>query len=475
VTNAVDSADDGVVAWNRAWGSAADRDSADRWVEPFAVFVLMLALLYTVLGGLGDDTSDPTQTNHVNPLNSWIWLGLFAMSMPVLMQRWREAAALARGSWALLLLLGYFGLSVSWALDPGTSMRRFIFTLVQLILFIGLLSGIRRAPQVHMAIVVVCACAAAADLATWVVAPGYAMTDEGFAGLQSQKNQTGLLMMYGCLAAVPAIFLLRRRLWKCVLAGAAVMMAALLVATRSTTSQSVVISAAVVMPVLLLIGRLPRRAILAVAAVFGVLLIAVPFAYLAWCGATGADPLLPLRGATFTGRTDIWSFVVGEITKRPWFGAGYSSFWSIDPAVQPSLRTDGWFGVDVIINEGHDGYLDQLATGGVAGLAGSLFVLFRGIALAARAVGSAAPASEAWREGKLARPTAAFYLALLLGLIVHNATESNLFSNNGLLAVALLLSLLDLEKWRLESQKGLRQDNSAVAERWVRARKAEIA
>jgi O-antigen ligase len=436
-------------SWTRTAGGAATASDSDRWVEKLSFVVLLLMLLYTVLGGLGDDNADPTQTNHVNPLNSWIWLGLLTMAMPVLPRRWREVMTLVRGSWALILLLGYFALSVTWALDPSTSIRRFIFTVVQFVLFTILLSGIKRAPLVHVAIVIACASTAAADLATWIVAPGYAMTSEGFAGLQSQKNQTGLLLMYGCLAAVPCIFLVRRRFWKLVLAVASVMMAALLVATRSTTSQSVVISAAMVMPVLLLIGRLPRRAILAIAAVFVFVLLAVPFAYLAWCGATGTDPMLPLRHATFTGRTDIWSFVVGEIAKRPWFGAGYCSFWSIDPAVQPSLRTDGWFGVDVIINEGHDGYLDQLATGGVVGLAGSLFVLFRGIVLAGKAVGGSAPTVLAWREGRLARPTAVFYLALLLGLVVHNFTESNLFSNNSLLAVALLLCVLDLEKWRL--------------------------
>jgi hypothetical protein len=33
--------------------------------------------------------------------------------------------------------------------------------------------------------------------------------------------------------------------------------------------------------------------------------------------------------------------------------------------------------------------------------------------------------------------------------MVHNVTESNLFCNNGLLALGLLLAVLDLEKWRL--------------------------
>jgi exopolysaccharide production protein ExoQ len=436
-------------AWQRPVGAT----SSDRWVEPLAVVVLALTLFYAIFGSLSDDAADVTQTDHVNPWNSRIWLGLLMMAAPVLIRRWRDVLQLAVGNWALLALFGYFALSVGWALDPSASLRRLMFSVVQLVLLTIVLSGIRRAPLVHVVIVAICAASATADLLTWVVAPGFAMTDEGFAGLQSQKNQTGLLMMYGCLAAGPCVFLVRRRLWKIGVAASAVMMAGLLVATRSTTSQSVVICAAFVMPLLLLIAKLPKQVILAIAASVVLVLLVVPLGYLAWCGVTGIDPMLPLRGVTLTSRTDIWSFVVGQIGERPWFGAGYSSFWSIDPAVQPSLKSDQWFGVNVMINEGHNGYLDALATGGVIGLVGALFVLIRSILLAGRAMTGTRSAADAWRDGHLAWPTAVFHLALLLGLILHNFTESNLFSNNGLLALVLLLSILDLEKWRIATRR----------------------
>jgi O-antigen ligase len=421
-------------------------------VERLAVFVLVLTLLYVVLGVPGDDPTATSQTDHVNPLNSWIWLGLLTMAMPVLKQRWRAVATLALSNWMLLLLFAYFALSVTWALDPSASLRRMMFSVLQLVLFAILVTGIRRPPVMHVVIVAVCAVTAVGDLAEWVVAPGTAMTDEGFGGLQGQKNQAGLLMMYGCLSAVPCLLLLRGRLWKAAIVASTVIMALLLVATRSTTSQSVVLSAAVVMPLLSWIARLPPRFILLIAAAFVLVLVSGPLAYLAWCGATGTDPMLPMRGVTFTARTDIWSFVVDEIHKRPWTGAGYSSFWGIDPAVQPSLKSDQWFGVYAIITEAHNGYLDLLATNGVFGLAGGLLVLFRTIILAGRALGTTPPAVQAWRDGGLARPTAIFHLSLLLGLIMHNFTESNLFSNNGLLAVAFLLCALDLEKWRIATR-----------------------
>ena len=50
--------------------------------------------------------------------------------------------------------------------------------------------------------------------------------------------------------------------------------------------------------------------------------------------------------ATYAGSA---SFVWEEVQKRPWFGAGYSSFWAIDPAIQPSLKSDEWFGTYAII------------------------------------------------------------------------------------------------------------------------------
>jgi O-antigen ligase len=322
-------------------------------------------------------------------------------------------------------------------------------TFVQFALFAIVLSGMRRAPVMHVVIAATCCLAAVTDLGFWVINPGVAMADDGFAGLQGQKNQAGLLMMYGILAAVPCIFLVRQWIWRIALAGGTVIMLALLAATRSSTSVSVVAMDAAVIPAILLIAKLPRRVIWLIVFVSLFAVATAAFGYLAWAELVGRDPLLPLRGATFTNRTDIWFFVVDEIKKRPWFGSGYASFWSIDPTVQPSLKSDQWFAVDVVINEAHDGYLDALATGGIFGLVGCLIVLFRSIAIAGRAVAGTRSAASCWRDGGMARPTAAFHLALTLGLVLHNFTESNLFSNNALLAVALLLAMLDLEKWRI--------------------------
>jgi O-antigen ligase len=426
----------------------------EAWVDRLSILVLTIMLLYAIIG-IPELNRDAAQlaTDYVNPLNRVIWLALLGLASPVAFMRWRQAVALMLASWPLLLLYAYFALSVVWALDPDTSMRRLLFTVVQLILSVILLSGIRRAGTLHLVIAGVCAFGAFADLVSWVVAPGYAMTDEGLAGLQLQKNQTGLIMMYGCLSAATAYFLAPGKFQRYAIVGATVMMAGLLVATKSTTSQSIVLMAPVVMPIVLVVARLRKPVIWAIVSLIPLTILGLLLCYLAWCGITNADPWLPTRGMTFTGRTDLWSFTLGEIAKRPWFGAGYSSFWAIDPTVQPSLKSDQWFGVYTIINEAHDGYLDLIATTGIFGLIAGLLVVFRTIGIGGQAIARTEPAAVSWETGRMGYPTAVFHLTMLIGLLVHNFTESNLFSNNSVLAVAFTLTALDLEKWRIATRR----------------------
>ncbi len=452
----------------RGGRSQANTDSQP-WVNRLTIVVLTLTLLYLIVGipEFHHDFAADLTTDAVDPVHRFLWLGLFAASLPVGWARWRQTLALLRASWPLLMLYAYFFASTFWALDPDVSLRRFILATLQLLQLAMLLSGLNRASTLHVLIAGACVFGAAADLLTYAAAPGFAMAEDGFAGLQSQKNQTGLLMMYGCLSAGTVYFLVQGRRTRLAIAGSVVMMAGLLVATRSTTSQSVVLITPVLLPLMLLVARQPAATIWAVAAGVLATLAAVSFGYLAYCGVTATDPWLPLRGVTFTMRTDIWSFVVGEIDKRPWLGAGYNSFWAIDPAIQPSLKSDEWFGTYAIINEAHDGYLDLLATGGIVGLVGGMLVIFRTIGIAGRALARAEPTAIAARTLRMAYPTAAFHMALLIGLLVHNFTESNLFSNNTTLVVAFLIAALDLEKWRLAMRRTERAHypNPAVVRR----------
>nr|WP_281271504.1 O-antigen ligase family protein [Gluconacetobacter liquefaciens] len=194
------------------------------------------------------------------------------------------------------------------------------------------------------------------------------------------------------------------------------------------------------------LARSRRTAAIALACGTAGSLIGALFGYLIWCSVTNNDPTAPFQSMTFTGRTDLWTFMLLEIQKRPWFGAGFYSFWAINPAIQPSLKTSMWFGSEVHINEGHQGYIDLLATGGIVGFALGVGVLIYAIILAIKAIGKT-PAWNRTHPVTMTRPVAFFHLAFLLALSIHNFTESNLFSNNGFLAMALYFSLFELTSW----------------------------
>ncbi len=431
-----------------------DTDSP-AWVNRLTIVVLALTLMYLIVGipDLNHSAAaEEVATDAVDPIHRFAWLGLFAAALPVGAMRWRPTLALLRASWPLLLLYAYFGASTTWALDPEASLRRYVLAMMQLLQLAMLISGLKRAATLHVLLAGACVFGATADLLTLVVAPGFAMQEDGFAGLQLQKNQAGLMLMYGCLCVGSVYFLLQGRRTRLCIAGSVLMTAGLLVLTRSTTSQSVVLLAPVLMVLLPAIARLPTPGIWAISAGIIASLMAVAFFYLAWCGVTGTDPWLPLRGATFSSRTDIWSFVVDEIHKRPWFGSGFASFWAINPEVQPSLKTDQWFGTYAIINEGHNGYLDLLACDGIIGLVAGLAVVFRTLTMAGLAMARAEPPKVAWKTGQMAKPTALFHMVLLIGLLIHNFTESNLFATNSLLVTAFLITALDLEKWRIATR-----------------------
>ncbi|MEO0969312.1 MAG: O-antigen ligase [Cyanobacteria bacterium J06639_18] len=74
-------------------------------------------------------------------------------------------------------------------------------------------------------------------------------------------------------------------------------------------------------------------------------------------GASGKD-------LTFSGRTDLWEPVLNQITKRPFFGYGYSGFWS-SPFASNIRLTHEW------ASNSHNGFLEIMLELGIGG-----FVIF---------------------------------------------------------------------------------------------------
>lgn len=425
-------------AHKRAAGTAA----ADGWIGGWTVLLLVAALLYILIGHHPYDHDlvfDPlTGGALMSPVNRYFWLALLGLSVPVLVARRQDLPRFFARLWPLGLLFLWFAASTCWAIDAAASSRRLVSTVIGLVICIAVRLGLPDGRRIHTAFAWTCAIIIAIDLGSWIFLPVQSMTDIGLAAIHSHKNTLGAVMLLSSLVITPYIWtqptLARRVAWSGVLLASL----ALLVASRSKTSIALVAVAAVLGPTLFLALRLHARLLWGFAALALAAVIAAGFGWLAWNGMNGTDPFAPLARLSFTGRTDVWRFVAGEIAKRPLTGVGYGSFWDVDPAVQPSLQTDEWFAKpDAPTNEAHNGYLDLMATTGLPGLVGALILLGR---WAAGGLQMARRARLSWDPQERAKLPFAMVLAMFpLIFFIHNWMESSYFTPDSAFLLIILL------------------------------------
>ena len=429
----------------------ARRDAAlarlDDRLALWSGFVLVLMLLYMMIG-LTPYTHEVTVDalsggSLTSPLNRTIWLGILALTLPVIWIKRGEMLDLALRIWPLLLLFVWFGATTRWAIDPAVSSRRFILYLINVVVSMALVTGLRDPRRMHAALATACAIMVAIDLFSWIALPGRSATEIGLAAIHNHKNTLGSVMLLCALVIIPYMLfgqMLRTRIfWGAMFIGCL----ALVVASKSKTSLAIVLSALLATPVLLACLRLRSGSLRAAAALAIVALLALAFAWLVWSYATGQDPLSPLRGVNFTRRTEVWVFALSQFVQHPLLGLGFGSFWDVDPAVQPSLQTGLWFAAETHTNQSHNGYIDLLVTTGAPGLAAGLFLLIRWIVRGLGLVRESLTTPSA--EDRLALPHRLFLGLFPLMFFTHNFMESSYFTANTMYGIIILLVGIDID------------------------------
>ncbi|MBN8944032.1 MAG: O-antigen ligase family protein [Rhizobiales bacterium] len=76
--------------------------------------------------------------------------------------------------------------------------------------------------------------------------------------------------------------------------------------------------------------------------------------------------------ATFTGRTDVWTFALEKFAERPVTGYGFLSFWSLESTKFGIEDDEQWAGS---ASNGHNGFLDTALNLGLIGLVLTVIVL----------------------------------------------------------------------------------------------------
>jgi O-antigen ligase len=126
----------------------------------------------------------------------------------------------------------------------------------------------------------------------------------------------------------------------------------------------------------------------------------------------GKDP-------TLSGRTDLWAAVVDAIKIHPWFGYGYSVFWSKPGAETLLTASRAKYGAMPV--HAHNGYLDLALDLGLFGVLIFAYGLLKMIWLAVIAAKDESNEASAWP------------LMFLVYYVLFNVTESNLLISRAFL------------------------------------------
>ncbi len=300
------------------------------------------------------------------------WLLLAAVAGLLLMVRTDRFLRLASFSWPLILLMAIAMMTVLWSIDPGTTLRRGLRSIIFVFVILAAMSYIRDWKR---ALIVVYLAYWALFLQNMVgfAIPGTFDFFGNFTGATSQKNQLGILAAVGILIGVWGRTVLvdpfHRTLNLFYLAGWLGLMA---LSFSKTALALVVVTPILLVGIVLLANAL--RVSVGLTLLLGLSTIFLTLGLLN--GLVGMTPLDLVRqiksDLTFTGRTEIWSFLYEKVQDRLIGGFGFGAFWG-QGMDSPSLTAPYayiWY-----LDSAHNGYLEIVANCGLLGLFAMFLVL----------------------------------------------------------------------------------------------------
>lgn len=371
--------------------------------------------------------ADQTVASRVegSSIDRIIMLSLAGLAVLVLALHWRALTGMVLRSTGIWIIAAVAVLSVFWSDYPDLTVRRSILLVCQTLIAAGVAIGIRDLRKAFAIFCYAISAVALINVVSIFALPSRAMTEIGAKGLYSHKNVAGMVAIAAVVANLAQLFLGRLSLGKILLGlGMLFISAVFLMLTESKTSVGISALAGFLLLGLSITDRGGPIVTLA-AALFALLLAGALTVVLALFdfNVTAVLPLI-LEDTSFTGRDELWAFVLRVAPERFWLGHGYGAFWDVGVGADPLLRIDpgSWLG-DVetgVINQAHNGYLELwlhiglpatiLATGVV------LTGIFRALWLYTASTRTAGT-----------RAAFAYLAVMLLVYILHNLTEASLF------------------------------------------------
>jgi O-antigen ligase len=145
---------------------------------------------------------------------------------------------------------------------------------------------------------------------------------------------------------------------------------------------------------------------------------------------TNHSELLALvgRDPTLTGRTDLWMAALASISRHPWLGYGFNTFWEgMQGGSSSILLSVGWY-----VKFSHNGFIDLTLDLGLLGLStfvgGYLVLSKRALQLVRRVPG----------------PISYWFCAFLCLMVIYNLDESSILMQNNIFWVLYVSTAVNL-------------------------------
>lgn len=317
------------------------------WEQLAAGFVVIM-----LTGALIGPVFAPDQGE--TPLLRLVWLPVYATIAALIVIRFDKVVRVWPAWIALLALVALAFASKYWSLAPDVTVRRVIAMTINASFAVYLGAAFRGAalPRLLTHAVLLMAVGSLVMVLAFPAIGIHSDINAGlWRGLWYEKNQMGIVMVAGAIAAAASLASGdRRRLAPLALLPLATL---LVLATQSKTSLLCMMLGLGIVSGLWILRRSGPAA--AVGLVWlGVVAVAGGVAF--WFA--GPEVILEALGKdpTLTGRTDIWESLMRRVAERPMTGYGYSAFWGLEspPANFVRLET-GW-----VVPSAHNGWIDLL-------------------------------------------------------------------------------------------------------------------
>jgi exopolysaccharide production protein ExoQ len=270
----------------------------------------------------------------------------------------------------------------------------------------------------------------------------------GVNGIYAQKNSAGALALYVIIVASATVVLPGAVLVRLLAAALAIFGWSFLISTHAKTSIATAALLTIGLPFLAhLLPGSTRYKSLVIGFVVTIVALALFGQYI--CGLSYEQIGQAIFGdLTFTNRTYIWNALYPEIALHPWTGTGFGSFWATGQLLNPisAARPDEFFMDPSVINEAHNGYIDITLQAGYVGLALTLLVILRAIWCLCSTIAQHDTAKDD-------RYVCVMTLGLVLGLIVANFTESELFSPSNMIGYMFVVIAVQTQRWHLRQRR----------------------